>query len=383
MITRLRVRGFKSLLDVEVTLGPLTVLVGANGSGKSSVLEAIKFLRDAVRRPINVGGESSRSLYKGRFSRLLSRQGSEPIVMESSVLAEGSTMTLMGEFRHDTFELSCVAGAREFAKRVTNRLADRVAAVEREAAPSEPASWDELPSDIGLVAEGVAMHRLDAEAMARATYSDDTEPALAVDGRNLAAVLDALQGMARERFDEIERRMQELVPHLTRVRVRRARTLKRPQAENEVPTSVVGHQVVFDFENAPDISAEDAGEGTLLLLGLLTIIESRPGGDVTILLDDLERALHPKVQRQLVGYLRDLVRSRPGLQIIATSHAPYLVNHLDYEEVRVVAQAADGTARVAQLLDHPEAERCREEMSAGEFWSSVGEGWVATRGDQE
>jgi predicted ATPase len=378
MITRLRVRGFKSLLDVDVAFGPLTVLVGTNGSGKTSVLEAIKFLRDAVLRPVNIGA-SSRSLYKGRFSRLLSRQGSEPIVMESSILAEGETMALTGEFRHDTFELTCTEGAREHTKRVTNRLADAVAAWERDATPvTDPALWDELSSETKLAAEGIELHRLDAEAMAKATYSDDTEPVLAVDGRNLAAVLDALQGMARERFDEIERRLRELVPQLTRVRVRRARTLKRPQAENEVPTSVIGHQVVFDFEHAPDISAEDAGEGTLLLLGLLTIIESKPRGDVTILFDDLERALHPKAQRQLVGYLRDLVRSRPGLQIIATSHAPYLVDHLDYEEVRVVAQAADGTVKVAPLLDHPEAESCREEeMSAGEFWSSVGEGWVA------
>ena len=377
MISRLRVRGFKSLFDVDVSFGSFTVLVGTNGSGKTSVLEAIKFLRDAMLRPVD--GPSSRSLYKGRFSRLLSRQGAEPIVMESSLLTNGVALALTGEFAQQMFELSCSDGSRQRGKRVINRLADALAAWERDATPADPtASRDDLLPEMKLAAEGIAMHRLDAEAMARATYSDDTEPVLAVDGRNLAAVLDALQGAARERFQEIERRLQELVPQLTRVRVRRARTLKRPQAENEVPTSVIGHQVVFDFENAPDISAEDAGEGTLLLLGLLTIIESKPEGDVTILLDDLERALHPKAQRQLVGYLRDLVRSRPGLQIIATSHAPYLVDHLDYEEVRVVAQAADGTARVASLLDHPDAAACREdEMSAGEFWSSVGEGWVA------
>jgi predicted ATPase len=376
MITRLRVRGFKSLLDFDVTLGPLTVLVGTNGSGKTSVLEAIKFLRDAVLRPVTLG-ESSRSLYKGRFSRLLSRQGAEPIVMVSSLVQEGAPMELTGEFRHDSFDLSCTQGIQEFSKRVTNRLANAVAAWDH----VEPASRDELSADVKLAAEGVAMHRLEPEAMARATYSDDTEPVLAVDGRNLAAVLDALQGTARERFDEIERRLAELVPQLTRVRVRRARTLKRPQAENEVPTSVIGHQVVFDFEHASEISAEDAGEGTLMLLGLLTIIESRPTGDTTILLDDLERALHPKAQRQLVGYLRDLVRSRPGLQIIATTHAPYLLDHLEYEEVRVFAQAVDGTTRVASLVDHPQAEHSREEMSAGEFWSSVGEGWVAAGGE--
>jgi predicted ATPase len=224
---------------------------------------------------------------------------------------------------------------------------------------------------------GIEMFRLDAQAMARAAYSDETEPVLAFDGENLAAVLDALQGTARERFDEVERRMREFIPRLRRLRVKRARTLKRAGGKDQAKSLVIGHQVAFDFEHAPDISAEDASEGTLLLLGLLTIIESKPPGDMTIMLDDLDRALHPKAQRELVGYLHELVRTRPGLQIIATTHSPYLVEHLAYEEVRAITQQADGTSVVASLADHPQAERWREEMSAGEFWSSVGESWVA------
>jgi len=41
MFRHIRIRNFKSLADVSVDLAPLTVLVGANGSGKSSFLQAV------------------------------------------------------------------------------------------------------------------------------------------------------------------------------------------------------------------------------------------------------------------------------------------------------------------------------------------------------
>ncbi|MCK2242865.1 MULTISPECIES: AAA family ATPase [unclassified Crossiella] len=44
MLTRLEVRGFKNLLDVNVDLGPFTCIAGANGIGKSNVFDAIEFL---------------------------------------------------------------------------------------------------------------------------------------------------------------------------------------------------------------------------------------------------------------------------------------------------------------------------------------------------
>jgi predicted ATPase len=44
MLTRLKVTGFKNLVDVEVRFGPFTCVGGANGVGKSNLLDAITFL---------------------------------------------------------------------------------------------------------------------------------------------------------------------------------------------------------------------------------------------------------------------------------------------------------------------------------------------------
>jgi predicted ATPase len=44
MLTRLKVSGFKNLVDVDVCFGPFTCVAGANGVGKSNLFDAIKFL---------------------------------------------------------------------------------------------------------------------------------------------------------------------------------------------------------------------------------------------------------------------------------------------------------------------------------------------------
>lgn len=46
MLTRFKVKGFKSLADAEVHFGPFTCIAGPNGSGKSNLFDAIMFLRD-------------------------------------------------------------------------------------------------------------------------------------------------------------------------------------------------------------------------------------------------------------------------------------------------------------------------------------------------
>ena len=47
-LTRVLLRNYKSIGACDVHLGPLTYLVGANGSGKSNFLDALHLVRDAL-----------------------------------------------------------------------------------------------------------------------------------------------------------------------------------------------------------------------------------------------------------------------------------------------------------------------------------------------
>ena len=44
MLKRIRIQGYKSLVDLELNLKPLSVLVGPNASGKSNLLDALQLL---------------------------------------------------------------------------------------------------------------------------------------------------------------------------------------------------------------------------------------------------------------------------------------------------------------------------------------------------
>src|SRR5947209_2392849 len=44
MLTRLRISGFKNLLDIDIRLGPFTCIAGKNAVGKSNLFDAIRFL---------------------------------------------------------------------------------------------------------------------------------------------------------------------------------------------------------------------------------------------------------------------------------------------------------------------------------------------------
>jgi AAA15 family ATPase/GTPase len=52
MIIRLKVKGFKNLVDVDVRFGPFTCVAGVNGVGKSNLFDAIRFLSALASRPL-------------------------------------------------------------------------------------------------------------------------------------------------------------------------------------------------------------------------------------------------------------------------------------------------------------------------------------------
>lgn len=84
MITRLAVSGYRSLRDIRLVLGPLNVVTGANGSGKSSLYRSSKLLADIAQGRViqslaSEGGLPS-TLWAGpeSFSRKI-KTGAQPV----------------------------------------------------------------------------------------------------------------------------------------------------------------------------------------------------------------------------------------------------------------------------------------------------------------
>src|SRR5262249_54107156 len=88
MITRLAVSGYRSLRDVRLVLGPLNVVTGANGSGKSSLYRSLRLLADGAQGRViqslaaEGGLQSTLWAAPGNFSRKVKvgTQAVEPLV---------------------------------------------------------------------------------------------------------------------------------------------------------------------------------------------------------------------------------------------------------------------------------------------------------------
>lgn len=202
------------------------------------------------------------------------------------------------------------------------------------------------------------MLHLQASTLAQATSAPQAYQ-VGHRGENLASVLVNLRLEDEERFYAIERDFQQLVPFVEKLRA----------------TRKGGDQVLVDFIGADRIPASDISQGTLILLGILTALHTREAPDL-LLLDDIEHGLHPTAQHELIALLRKLQESRPRLQIVASSHSPYLVDAFTPEEVIVFALRKDGTTACKRLSEHPDVERAMQVLSTGEFLTAEGESWV-------
>jgi predicted ATPase len=89
MLTRLRVSGFKNLLDLDLHFGPFTCVAGVNGAGKSNLFDAVGFLGALADRPLVDAAESVRA--RGRratdVDSLFLRAGADSVA-EMSFAAE-------------------------------------------------------------------------------------------------------------------------------------------------------------------------------------------------------------------------------------------------------------------------------------------------------
>jgi predicted ATPase len=373
MIETVGFKNFKALRDVTIPLERFTVLVGPNASGKTSVLQGLDYLF-FLRHADPYFFRDERDLQV-----LRSHGGGDAVVIHGSgTWSDGPGSIQLSLFEHmpnrATWAMNVTSGDRSFKYDEGNYHSD--------------SARDRNGTLLDQVTPAVDLLRLDAIELGRPSYSSTLVPHIEPDGEGLASVLAELLITRPDDFRRIEQSLRSVIPSVERIRLERS-PVKRSELQqitvngqtttSTVEREYVGHRIVFDMRGAPSLPAHGASEGTLITLGILTAILSREGPHL-VLLDDLERAIHPRAIADLVAQLRQLLEAFPDLQIVATSHSPYLIDHLDPAEVRLMIADQAGSVKCARLSDHPDLDRWKEFMRPGEIWSMVGEEWVHDRG---
>ncbi|MDO8879505.1 MAG: AAA family ATPase [Coriobacteriia bacterium] len=111
------------------------------------------------------------------------------------------------------------------------------------------------------------------------------------------------------------------------------------------------------------VSATELGGGVqnAIVMAILQAFEQRRKKGAVLLIEEPEMFLHPQMQRSLYKTLRD-ISSRN--QVICTTHSPHFIRVEEYQEVRLVTKTEDGTAVAASSLERTTArvEKLRKEL---------------------
>jgi predicted ATPase len=302
-------------MDAEVDLQPFSLIVGANGSGKSNLLKFFAAISLEV-EPSSGAGRVAYTLKAGW-------------IRHQNAANERSSYSVTLDGRE-------VIGTQEAGK---TRLVvgDRLL----------PWQGEQLP-----------IFNIDPDKVS-AVEITVPNPVIKANGEGTTQVLDTLKNGDREDlFDQIELNFRRYVPEVEKLSLR---TIE--QGKKQIQVRERGLKT--------PVPATELSEGTRLILCLLTILHQENPPPM-ILLEDVDRGLHPRLFEFVAPLMRDIAESHK-INILATTHNPFLVNCFqDFKNAVIIVEKKDGASTLTTLdkklegLDYETVDP--EDMPLGTLW---------------
>jgi predicted ATPase len=334
------ISGFKAIREAnDIALTPFSLFIGRNGSGKSSFLEALQWLQEALVK--GVGAATAERF--GSFDELLHRRSSgiwldlgmnrgtrhvqyQLYVERGIVTWEECQEGPEGEGR---VTLSTKKGSRGPAVRSiagANPVRDSDALALAQVAKTDARGAERL---FGFLRNAVFL-RLSPAALARrdTPLVRSRGGILAEDGSNLAALL---AGMSEQQRKRIAERVAEVIHGIEAIDVVEQGQHGYLQAQERLPER--------RGSSLHAIPAWLLSEGTRRITAIFALLESSPPPSL-IAIEEIENGLDPWTLQFVLRALREA--STEGVQVLFTTHSPFLLDHVDPEEVLCVAREKGG-----------------------------------------
>lgn len=394
-LRRISATNFRSLRNVDVSLGPLNVLVGPNEAGKSNFLDLIEFLGDSSRldlsEALRLRGGLDRVRFRGEgesgavsihvwanvtkfssatapdeydlrfFSRRLRQSESASILVRNEefrfkrTAGRGRRITVNG----DRVELVDWKGEQATAEQKLALRSDSLALSTLTRLP-ESQGGDEVRRFANLFTT-FRVFNVDVESARQPARRSDE--GLASDASNLASALESLADH-EQIWRDLLSDAREMIPGFVDIEFER------------VGGSAAGVSIKLverGLRDSTDLA--DASFGTIRLLALLALLYDPKPPAITCI-EEIDHGLHPYVFDRLVERLRE---ASQRTQLLVATHSPALVNRLRPEELLVTERAGDGSTRLPALNGSKIAAKVEAAggmLELGELWFSGGLGGV-------
>jgi predicted ATPase len=366
-LTRVVLRNYKSIGACNVRLGPLTYLVGANGSGKSNFLDALHLVRDAL------SGSLDNALNeRGGLMEVRRRSSGHPT--NFAIRLEFILPNSQAGFY--TFNVGALAG-RGYEVQIEKCVIGGVGKgpffhVERGVlkASSEPTFPAVTPDRLALVsASGMTVFRPVFDALTGMGFYNLNpklmrDPQKPQDGRmlkpvgeNIVSVIGHLERVAPQNLTLIENYLQTVVPMMHGLERKQIGPLETLEFRQEV----AGAQAPWRFP------AQNMSDGTLRALGVLTALfqGNQDFAPSLIGIEEPETALHPAASAAL---REALTKASATTQVMVTSHSPDLLDDRSIQPEHILAVVSEGGETRIGPLDAASVSVMRDHLfSAGEL----------------
>ncbi|HNM39581.1 MAG TPA: AAA family ATPase [Giesbergeria sp.] len=366
-LTRVLLRNYKSIGLCDVRLGPITYLVGANGSGKSNFLDALHLVRDAL-----AGSLDNALNERGGLPEVRRRSSGHPTnfgIRLEFVLPGGLPGYYafnIGALQGRGYEVQKEECSFQFMGAGALFKIERGQLIEcsEPTFPSVTSDRLALVSASGMTAFRPVFDALTAMGFYNLNPKVMREPQKPQDGRmlkpageNIVSVIGHLERVAPDRIEEVQRYLQTVVPMVHGF----SRKQIGPLETLEFRQDMAGAKHPWQF------LAQNMSDGTLRALGVLTALfqGNRDHAPVLIGIEEPETALHPAASAALRGAL---AQAATCSQVIVTSHSPELLDERDIPPEQLLAVVSEGGETKIAPLDSASRRMMRDRLfSAGEL----------------